>query len=81
MMDNKMIAEWLRQHARNRDAEGGNLLRVRAYRRVAHLIDEMDAPLAAVYEQYGRRGLRELPGIGPRIAKTIEDVILASRAA
>ncbi|HYV38967.1 MAG TPA: helix-hairpin-helix domain-containing protein [Gemmataceae bacterium] len=74
-MDNNAIAEWLREYARERDAEGGNLMRVRAYRRAAHLIQEMDESLEKIFDRDGRRGIRALPGIGPRIASAIESLL------
>jgi len=74
-MDNITIADCLRQYARELDAEGGNLMRVRAYRRAAQMIDELDEPLATVLERGGRRGLQCLPTIGPRIARAIESLI------
>jgi DNA polymerase/3'-5' exonuclease PolX len=74
-MDNRTIEKRLRQHAQVLDTEGGNLYRVRAYRRAADLIAELAEPLVNVLHQRGRRGLRELPGIGSHIAKTIEQLI------
>jgi DNA polymerase/3'-5' exonuclease PolX len=76
IMDNNTIAKWLRQHARERDAERGNLIRVRAYRRAAQSIEEMKEPLTAIWDREGRRGLKALPGVGPRIALAIERAIL-----
>jgi DNA polymerase (family X) len=74
-MDNRTIVEQLRQHARALDVEGGNLYRVRAYRRAADLIADLDEPLAAFLERGGRRGLRQLPGIGSHIALALEHLL------
>ena len=78
-MDNRNIAARLRQHARALDAEGGNLYRVRAYRRAAEAIEEFEIPLATVLRRGGRRRLQELPAIGAHIAKAIESLILTGK--
>jgi DNA polymerase (family 10) len=74
-MDNRNIADRLRQYARELDTEGGNLYRVRAYRRAAEAIIDFEIPLATVLRRGGRRRLQELPGIGAHIAKAIESLI------
>jgi putative hydrolase len=74
-VDNSAIAKRLRNHARQLEIEGGNLLRVRAYRRAAQMIEEQDEPLTALLECGGRRGLQSLPSIGPGIALAIERLI------
>jgi len=75
-MDNHTIADRLRRHARDLDAEGGNLYRVRAYRHAADVVLELEEPLALLLKRRGRRGLQELPGIGSHIAASIESLIL-----
>jgi DNA polymerase/3'-5' exonuclease PolX len=74
-MDNNTIVKRLRQHAHELDAEGGNLYRVRAYRRAAATVLELDEPVVALLERKGRRGLELLPGIGPHIALAVESLI------
>ena len=74
-MDNRTLAQRLRQHACELDVEGGNLYRVRAYRRAADVIEEMDAPVAALLEHNGRRALEALPAVGSHIALTIESLL------
>jgi DNA polymerase (family 10) len=76
VMDNRTIAEHLRRHAWELDAEGGNLYRARAYRRAANQIIDLDEPLSLVLERGGRRGLQALPGIGSHIARTIENLLV-----
>jgi DNA polymerase/3'-5' exonuclease PolX len=78
-MDNNTVACRLLEHARELDAEGGNLLRVRAYRIAAQTIAELDEPVATFFEAAGRRGLRTLPGIGPHLARAIESLLLTGR--
>jgi DNA polymerase/3'-5' exonuclease PolX len=77
-MDNRTIEKRLRQHAHELDTEGGNLYRVRAYRRAADLIAELGEPLEDLLHHGGRRSLTQLPGIGSHIARTIEKLILTS---
>ena len=74
-MNNSVIAEWLRRHARELEAKGGNLLRVRAYRRAAQTICELDEPLLTLWHRDGRRGLLSIPSIGRHIALAIDSLI------
>jgi DNA polymerase (family X) len=75
-MDNRIIAECLRCHAQELDAEGGNLYRVRAYRHAAEIVVELAEPVSRIFERGGRRGLQALPGVGSHIARTIESLLL-----
>jgi DNA polymerase/3'-5' exonuclease PolX len=74
-VDNSAIAKQLRNHARQLEIEGGNLLRVRAYRRAAQMIVELDEQMTEILDRSGRRGLQSLPSIGPGIARVIERLI------
>jgi DNA polymerase/3'-5' exonuclease PolX len=74
-MDNQHLAQHLRDHARTLDVECGNLYRVRAYRRAAQTVLELDEPVTVLLERGGRRGLEELPGIGSHISLAIESLI------
>ena len=74
-MDNRTLAQRLRRHARELEAEGGNLYRVRAYRHAADFIEEEDPPVALLLERGGRKALERLPGIGSHIALTIENLL------
>jgi DNA polymerase (family 10) len=78
-MDNSTIAQQLRQYARQLDLERGNLLRIRAYRRAAEVIQEMEEPLTEVFEHGGRTALQELPCVGRRIARAIESLICTGK--
>jgi DNA polymerase/3'-5' exonuclease PolX len=75
-MDNRIIAEHLRRHAQQLDAEGGNLYRARAYRHAADIVVELAEPVSRIFERDGRRGLQALPGVGSHIARTIESLLL-----
>jgi DNA polymerase (family 10) len=74
-MSNHELAQYLRIHARELEAEGGNLYRVRAYRRAAQTLLEIGEPVTMLLERGGRRGLETLPGIGSHISLAIESLI------
>jgi len=76
-MDNETIAKRLREYARALEIDGGNLMRVRAYRNAAQFIEELDEPLLDIWSQSGSQGLRALPSIGPHIAKIIDELLRA----
>jgi DNA polymerase/3'-5' exonuclease PolX len=74
-ISNEELARRLREHARALDAEGGNLYRVRAYRRAAQTLLELDEPVVDVLERGGRRALEALPGIGSHISLAIDNLV------
>ena len=71
-MDNFTIAHRLTQHARELDARGENLFRVRAYRRGAQIVLGLDRPVEEMIATGGSEALAALPGIGTHLAFTIE---------
>jgi DNA polymerase (family 10) len=71
-MDNREIAQRLRQYAHQLDGQDGNLFRIRAYRRAAQIILGLDRPLCEILAESGGDGLEALPGIGDHLAFTIE---------
>jgi DNA polymerase (family X) len=73
-MDNHQIAEQLRVYAGYLEARQASLYRIRAYRRAAETVGALDRPLADVVAAEGRAGLEELPGIGPRLSNTLEEI-------
>jgi DNA polymerase/3'-5' exonuclease PolX len=74
-MDNRVIAQKLTQVARYLGEQEASLYRARAYRRAAETVLGLDEPIADIVARHGRRGLQELPGIGPGIARTIETLV------
>jgi DNA polymerase (family 10) len=74
-MDNRTLAARLAGKANNLEKEHANLFRIRAYRRAAETILGLDCPVAALIEQEGLAKLAELPGIGRRLSRTIEDLV------
>jgi Helix-hairpin-helix domain len=74
-MDNSAVAKKLLDYAQYLEARGANVFRVRAYRRAAETVMGLDQPLCDLLEAEGRAGLEELPGIGPRLASVLEELL------
>jgi DNA polymerase (family X) len=70
-MNNADIAHKLNEYADYLEGEEPNIYRVRAYRRAAQTIRELERPAADILAEKGRAGLDELPGVGASIAYTI----------
>lgn len=66
-MSNTDVAQQLQCYARRLAGERGNLYRIRAYRRAAHVVLSLARPVAELEQ----RELERLPGIGSHLAKTI----------
>jgi len=79
--DNLTIAARLRELADLLTEQQANPFRVRAYRRAADSIDELDESLAGLARRAGREGLIALPGIGPAIASGILEMLETGRYA
>jgi DNA polymerase (family 10) len=71
-MDNTHVASVLAEMADLLDLTGGDAFKVRAYRQAAQLVDLLPTPVSELWRQ-GR--LTELPGIGERIARHIEELL------
>jgi Helix-hairpin-helix domain len=74
-MDNAAIAKKLKDYATYLEAEEGNVYRVRAYRRAADTVRDLERPLQEVLETDGRSGLEALPGIGAHLSYTLETLL------
>jgi DNA polymerase/3'-5' exonuclease PolX len=72
MVENAEIVRRLRGEARVLAARGENLFRIRAYRWAAGVVEGLGRPVADMVAEQGRSALEELPGIGRRMAVTIE---------
>src|SRR5262245_27804256 len=75
-LDNETAARRLEQAAHVIEANDANIYRVRAYRTAAQTVRELDRPAAEILRDGGRRALRELPGIGDRLAFALEQLLL-----
>jgi hypothetical protein len=74
-MDNASIAKKLSDYATYLEAEEGNVYRVRAYRRAAETVRNLDRSLQEVLDTEGRTGLEALPGIGSHLSYTLETLL------
>lgn len=70
-LDNRLIAERLEEIARLLEEQSANPFRVQAYRRAADSIRNLPRPVAELLGRQGTDGLRELPGIGESLARSI----------
>lgn len=74
-MDNRVLAQRLRDHARLLEDQRANLYRIKAYRRAAETVLGLSQPIRDVVAHQGRAGLRALPGVGPHLALAIESLV------
>jgi hypothetical protein len=75
-LDNLAAARRLEQAAKTLEEHDVNLFRVRAYRNAATTVRNLDRPAIEILQEGGRRALLELPGIGDRLAGTLEQLLL-----
>jgi DNA polymerase (family X) len=74
-MDNITIAQHLIAAAHELQEQRTNLYRVRAYRRAAETVLNLDRPVEEIIAEAGQRGLRELPGIGSSLSEKIVHLV------
>ena len=73
-MDNRTIANRLIDYAHHLEAREASLYRIKAYRRAAETILRLERPAADIVAERGRKGLKELPGIGAHLSYTIDSL-------
>ncbi len=76
---NEEVAEALDHVADLLELEDGNAFRVRSYRNAAQTIRDLDQPVTSLVQQNGERLLTNLPGIGDRLAGSIEELATTGR--
>jgi hypothetical protein len=76
---NQDIADVLERVGALLDIQGADGFRVRAYRRAARTIRELDQPAAAMLASGGPDALERLPTIGPSIASTVTELVRTGR--
>ncbi len=76
---NVRIARRLDEVAEILEAQGGNPYRVQAYRRAAETLRQLSRPADQILRQEGEPGLRKLPGIGERLARSIATLLITGR--
>ena len=79
-MDNFIIAQRLIGMARELEGQRSNLYRIRAYRRAAETVLNLDRPVEDIVADAGERGLRELPGIGVSLSEKIAHLVQTDEA-
>lgn len=77
-MKNKEIARFFHEMAKLQEMQG-ETFKPRAYRRAARTIESWAEDLTDIYQQRGKDGLEEIPGIGKNIANKIEEVLQTGR--
>ncbi len=76
-MNNREVAEVLADIAKLLELEGDDAFRIRAYRRAAQSVEDLDGD---VNEYYREGRLRAIPGVGESIARTIAELIGTGRS-
>jgi putative hydrolase len=76
---NQLIGDRLGEAADLLEQQGANPFRVRAYREAARTVGHLAKGLDEIYERGGVEGLEALPGIGPRIAAAIAELLRTGR--
>lgn len=72
---NEIAAERLREAAALLARQDDNPYRVAAYRRVAEAIAGLDVDLRDVFEKGGFEALKDIPGVGERIASALAQLV------
>lgn len=73
--ENRFVADKLDEVAQLLDQQNASLFRVRAYRDAASYLRGLPHPVRLDYQSGGKRGLDDLPTIGPSIAATIAEIL------
>ena len=79
MKQNEDVAGRLDEVARLLLEQGANPYRAGAYRRAAATLRALERPVAELFSEGGLEALEALPGIGPRIAHSIRELLLRGR--
>jgi DNA polymerase (family X) len=74
-MDNRTIAQQLLSRAHLLEEKHASLYRVQAYRRAAETVLGLERPVEEIVAGAGRKALRQLPGIGPKMSARIETLV------
>ena len=76
---NRMIAGRLEEAADTLRHDGAALVYVRAYTQAASAVRHWPISMAVMYRHRGVTGLEEVPGVGPRIARVIRELLTHRR--
>ena len=78
---NLKIARSLDEVAQILSEQGANRYRVQAYRNAAANLRRLPKSADEIFKEGGEPGLRNIPAIGPRLARAIAALLLTGRAA
>lgn len=78
-MNNKEIADSLREIAELLEQQGANPFRSNAYLRAAKTVEQLTQPLTELVARQGISGLTELAGIGSGIARSLFEYVKTGR--
>ena len=78
-MQNREIAQKLREVALLLDEQGANRFRIQAYRTAADRLDHLAVPVSRMLQEQGTEGLQTLPGIGVSLARSIHTLVVTGR--
>ena len=74
-MDNRTVARRLLDMAHSLEERHANFYRVKAYRQAAQTILGLDRSVEDLVTIAGRKGLKQLPGIGGSMSEKIEKLV------
>lgn len=79
ILQNREIAQKLREVALLLDEQGANRFRIQAYRTAAERLERLEVPVSQIIEQQGTDGLQTVPGIGVSLARSIHTLVVTGR--
>jgi DNA polymerase (family 10) len=71
---NAEVADLLDRAAELLEVSNANPFRIRSYRRAADAVRDADPPISEQLREGGREALTGIPGIGDRLAGSIEEI-------
>ncbi len=80
MEENRQVASRLEEMARLLEEQDANRFRVAAYRHGAQAVRDLARPASELVAEEGVEGLDAVPGIGPRLARVIRDIVTTGRS-
>jgi Holliday junction resolvasome RuvABC DNA-binding subunit len=78
-LSNEAVANRLDELAEGLEAQHANEFRVRAYRTAAEMVRALKQPAVDILDRQGIDGLTKFPGIGPSLARAIEQLTRKGR--
>lgn len=76
---NRTIAQRLKEVAELLHIQGSNPFRVLAYQHAAQTLEQLERPMDDLVQAEGSEGLKELPGVGERLARAIRELVRTGR--